>query len=292
MISAGSTSARGTRGWNSDLFKTVLVTGGAGSLGSALVKTLLEETGAIVRVFDGDDYKLAKLKREMDNPRLRCLLGDVRHFRRLEMAAKEVDVVFHLAAIKHVDIAEYNPIETIRVNVDGLMNIVEVCLRTIPKKMMFISSDKACGFTSLYGATKFLGEKIMGWAHQVTHPGIVFSSIRPGNIMESRGNVFEIWDEQIRRGEPLTVTNPGARRYMIHVDDAARLILRCAEIAEGGEIFVPDMEEYSILELAKGYKRPIEITELKPGEKLAESLMTEDEMKRAVKVENIWVIRP
>lgn len=269
---------------------TFLITGGGGSIGSALAKGILERYNpASVRIFDNNDYLLAKIQREIDDSRLRCLLGNVQDYQRLEMATEGVDYIFHLAAIKDVSVTEYNPIETIKTNIMGIVNLIECCLRSKPKKFINVSSDKAIGFSTLYGATKFISEKVTLWGHQVSYPKTIFSCIRLGNVIETRGNVFEIWREQASRGEPLTVTDPDMKRYFMHIDECVNHILRVFELAEGGEIFVPTMTEFRVIDFAKTDK--IKIIGRRKGEKLHEALMSEDEKKRARRTGELWVIR-
>lgn len=270
---------------------TFLVTGGAGSIGSALVRELLERyKRSTVRVFDSSDYLLSKLRRSIEEKdRIRCLLGNVQDYQRLEMAMKNVDYVFHLAAIKDISITEYNPIETIKTNIMGTVNLIECCLREQPNKVVNLSSDKAIGFTTLYGSTKYIGEQLILWGHQVMHPTIKFCNVRFGNVIETRGNVFEIWKEQSEKGIPLTITDTRMKRYFMNIDDATDSILEAFETTEGGETFIPDMEEFNITDLCDTDEP--KIIGPRRGEKLREELMTEAEKKQATKVGNLWVIR-
>jgi len=270
---------------------TFLVTGGAGSIGLGLVQEILKRyEPKTVRIFDNSDYALARAARRLSDKRIRCLLGDVEDYRRVEMALRGVDYVFHLAAIKDIGVTEYNPIETIRVNVLGTVNLVEAAMKTRPKKLIYISSDKAVEATTLYGATKFISEKLTLWGHQVYYPSVVFSVVRLGNVIETRGNVFEVWHDQVKRGEPITITDPEARRFFFNMDKAVDSILEAFEKARGGEIFVPDMEEFKIADLAPKHS-PIRITGLRLGEKLREKLMTDEERKRASRSGVLWVIQ-
>lgn len=271
--------------------KTVLVSGGAGSIGSAVVKKLVEFDVHSIRVLDNNEYALFKMKRSLENPKLRLLLGDIRDRERVEMAVDGVDIILHFAAVKNIEISEYNPIEAIKTNVDGTINLIEASLKSRPERFLYISSDKAVSYTSLYGATKFLGEKLTIWANKI-QDRTLFSCARLGNVYESRGNVFELWDEQKARGEPLTLTHPDMRRFFMHLDEATHFIISAVEMMKGGEIFVPQMKEEQILELAKKlYGNNIKFIGPRPGEKIREELMTPEERKIAKEENGIWVIR-
>lgn len=553
--------------------KNCLVTGGAGSIGSALVKELLRLDTKTVRVFDNNEYALFKLKQELTNPKIRLLLGDIRDRKRVILALKNIDIVFHIAAIKNIEISEYNYAETVRTNIDGTINLIECSMQTEPEHFIFISSDKACNYSNFYGATKFVGEKLCLWANQISdktlfsvcfhpstrvltnngykpistikagdfvlshnlrfrkvirtfkrwykgkllqisdgkrfilvtpeHPLLVLNNgsqgihggykwskaevcirkgfpfityrggihsgvnrrrrmfpikdttlskpsdkicvhpsyntqprytqgsrttkvastqimrnvllslskrtnpphvgnpnrrktssygatasinslfnreketcrtspqgvfpctiqskngllgknaedkrrdislqldkppraiktesgaiefvkardtkllsyagtvcnleveqdnsyvaegffahnCRFGNVKDSRGNVFEIWREQLKQGKPLTVTHEKARRFFWSSKEAVDFIIKCSLLTKGGEIFVPEMEEYTMMELAKELSSNIKITGLRKGEKIVEELMTTQERKQAKYQDGVWIIK-
>lgn len=255
------------------------------------METLLTYPIKAIRVFDNDEYALFRLQRKVRNPKIRAFLGDIRDRKRLQLALQDVDVVFHLAAIKNIEISEYNCPECVRTNVDGTINLVECSFITKPKLFIYISSDKAVDFSSLYGATKFLGEKITLWADRVSNK-TRYTCIRFGNVMDSRGNVFEVWQNQLNRNEPLTVTSPKAKRFFFTKKEAIDFITKATEASEGGEIWVPEMKEYSILELAKRKSDNIKFTGLRKNEKICETLMSLSERKHARYYEGIgWVIK-
>ena len=269
--------------------KTILVTGGAGSIGSALTKKLLEYPVKTVRVLDIDEHALFQLNRSINDDRLRLLLGSVTDKERIEMAIHEVEIVFHLAAVKNIEISEFNPIETIDTNINGSVNLIKMCMTNKPKKFFNISTDKASNPSTLYGTTKQLSERLTSWAgFHSDHTN--FTSIRLGNVMETRGNVFEVWNEELKNNKPLSVTHPSMKRYFFHVNEAVDFILQCLISAKTGEILVPKMKKYEIKELADKISKKHRIIGLRQGEKMEEVLISEDEMKIADKKENMWVI--
>jgi FlaA1/EpsC-like NDP-sugar epimerase len=270
--------------------KTILVTGGAGSIGSALTKKLLEYPVKSVRVLDIDEHALFQLNRSINDPRLRLLLGSVIDKERIEMAGNEVEIIFHLAAIKNIEISEFNPIETIDTNINGTINIIKMCMRNKPKIFFNISTDKASNPSTLYGTTKQLSERLTSWAGISIDHHTSFTSIRLGNVMETRGNVFEVWEEELKNGKPLSVTHQSMKRYFFHVDEAVNFILQCLPIAKTGEIIIPKMKEYKISQLADKISKKHKIIGLRQGEKMAEVLISEEEMKMAEEKKNMWVI--
>ena len=269
--------------------KTILITGGAGSIGSVLVKRILEFPVKTVRVLDIDEHALFKLNREVNDKRVRLLLGSVTDKERIEMAAYNVDIILHLAAIKNIEISEFNPIETIDTNVQGMINLLKMSMINKPKKFMNISTDKAAEASTLYGTTKQICERLVSWAG-VHMDSTKFASIRLGNVRETRGNVFEIWDKEFKNGKPLSVTHPSMKRYFFHVNEAVDFILQCLVSAKTGEILVPKMKKYKISQLADKISKNHKIIGLRQGEKMEEVLISEEEIKMADKKENMWVI--
>jgi len=270
--------------------KTILVTGGAGSVGTVLIKKLLKFPVHSVRVLDVDEHALFRLKRSIKDSRLRLLLGNILNQDRLEMAGKNADIIFHLAAVKNIEISEFNPIETIDININGTVNLIKMSLKNKPKKFLNISTDKAAESSTLYGATKQIGERITSWAG--THvEETKFASVRFGNVFETRGNVFEIWDEEYRNKKPLSITDPSMKRYFFNVDQAVDFILHCLPLMHLGEIFVPKMKSYKIKKLASKISKNHKIIGLRQGEKLDEVLITNSEKKIAKEKKNMWIIR-
>ena len=271
--------------------KSILVTGGAGSIGSVLVEELLKFPVQSIRVLDIDEYALAKLNKRLSDSRLRILLGSILDPDRVDMAGDGVDIIFHLAAIKNIEISEFNPIETIDTNVNGTVNMIKMLIKKKPLKFINISTDKAADASTLYGNTKQLGERITSWASyhiKNTKSG----TVRFGNVIESRGNVFEIWKEEKNNNKPLSITETTMNRYFIHVNEVVEFILNILLIVKNGEIFVPKMKKYNIKKLADDISKSQKIIGLRQGEKLEEILLNEEEKDRAIEKNNMWIIRP
>ena len=270
--------------------KTILVTGGAGSIGSVLVKKILEFPVKTIRVLDIDEHALFRLNRSINDNRLRLLLGSITDKERIEMAGNNVDIILHLAAIKNIEISEFNPIETIDTNVQGMINLLKMSMINKPKKFLNISTDKAAEPSTLYGTTKQICERLVSWAG-VHMDSTKFASIRLGNVRETRGNVFEIWNEENENKKPLSVTHPEMERYFVHVDEAVDNILKCICMTNAGEIFVPKMKSYKIKDLASEISKKHKIIGIRQGEKLEEILITEQEKSSAQEKDNMWIIK-
>jgi len=270
--------------------KTILLTGGAGSIGSMLTKKLLEFPVKSVRILDVDEHALFKLGRSVKDSRLRLLLGDIQNTDRLDMAGTDTDIIIHLAAVKNIEISEYNPIETINININGTVNLIKMVTKNKPAKFLNISSDKSVDSSTLYGTTKQLGERLTSWAGLHISP-TKSGSVRFGNVMESRGNVFSIWDEEIKNKKPISITEPNMKRYFFHVDEAANFILECLPLIKEGEIFVPKMKLYKIKDLANQISKKQKIIGLRRGEKIEEILLSKNEKNRAIEKKNFWIIK-
>jgi len=271
--------------------KSILVTGGAGSIGSVLISHLLEYPVKSIRVLDIDEHALFKLNKKLNDSRLRILLGSILDQDRVDMAGDGVDIVFHLAAIKNIEISEFNPIETIDTNVNGTSNMIKMLIKKKPKKFINISTDKAADASTLYGSTKQLGERLTSWAGFHIRE-TKSATVRFGNVIESRGNVFEIWNEEHKNNKPLSITEPSMKRYFIHSNDVVNFILDCLLLAKMGEIFVPKMKLYTIRELANKISKKQKIIGLRQGEKIQEILLSSEEKMKAIKKPNMWIIKP
>ena len=272
--------------------KIILVTGGAGSVGTALTKKLLEFPIKQIRVIDIDEHALFKLKRECDDKRLRLLLGNILDKERIDMASKNIDILIHTAAIKNIEISEFNPIETIETNVDGVVNLIKMCMAQKPKKFLNVSTDKVVESSTLYGVTKLLGEKITTWAGIHLNPPTKFASVRFGNVIETRGNVFEIWAKEKSNNLPLSITHEEMERYFFHINEAVDFIINSIPLINTGETFIPKMKKMKMKELLKDYSSQYKVIGLRKGEKLSEELMTREERKNAIEKKNMWIIKP
>jgi len=270
--------------------KTILITGGAGSIGLVLVKKILEFPVKTVRVLDIDEHALFKLNKKVNDKRVRLLLGSITDKERIEMAGYNVDIILHLAAIKNIEISEFNPIETIDTNVQGMINLLKMSMINKPKKFLNISTDKAAEASTLYGTTKQICERLVSWAG-VHMDSTKFASIRLGNVRETRGNVFEIWNEENKNNKSLSITHPKMERYFVHVDEAVENIIKCISMTNLGEIFVPKMKSYKIKDLASEISKKHKIIGIRQGEKLKEILITEQEKSNAQEKDNMWIIR-
>jgi len=270
--------------------KVVLITGGAGSIGTVLTKKLLEYPVKAVRVFDVNEHALFTLKRSLKDVRVRPLLGSVLDLDRLEMAANGVDIIIHAAAIKNIEITEFNPIETIEVNSIGTVNLIKTVIRNKPKVFLNLSTDKAVEPTTIYGTTKQLGERLTSWAG-VHVLSTKFGTVRFGNVIETRGNVFEIWKNEFENDQPLSITDSLMKRYFFHVDDAVNFILESMRLCNRGEIFVPKMKMEKVKNLATKISKKQKIIGTRQGEKLKEILITKDEKRIADERKDMWIIR-
>lgn len=292
-----------------DIFKNkkILVTGGTGSIGQGILREILKYEPTVVRILDVDETKQFELQQEYeDYENIRFLLGDIRDKERLSRAIEDIDIVFHTAALKHVLACEYNPFEAVKTNVIGTQNLIDVCIDEEVEKVIFTSSDKAVNPTNVMGATKLLAERLITSANYYKGARkTIFSSVRFGNVLGSRGSVIPLFKTQIAKGGPVTITDKEMTRFIMSMRDAINLLFKATEIAQGGEIFVFKMEAIKITDLAEvmieelaqkyGYtldEIKIEIIGNKPGEKLYEELMTEDEARRALESEDMFIILP
>ncbi len=272
--------------------KSILITGGTGSFGKRFVRRLLEsQQPKKVIIFSRDEFKHFQMQKEFpksDFPQLRFFLGDIRDKERLYRAFEGVDYVVHAAALKQVPILEYNPIEAVKTNIIGAQNIIEAAIDKGVKKVIALSTDKAVNPVNLYGATKLAMEKLLVAANaysgaKETH----FCVVRYGNVVGSRGSVIPLFKELIKRGErTLPITDTRMTRFWITLNDAVNLVLFALMEGLGGEVFVPYIPSMKITDLAKAMCPECEhrIVGIRPGEKLHESLLSEDEARHSVRV--------
>ena len=287
--------------------KKILITGGTGSIGQEIAQEILKHAPAVVRILDVDETKQFELQQEYeDYENVRFLLGDIRDKERLLRAVEDIDIVFHTAALKHVVACEYNPFEGVKTNVIGTQNLIDVCIDEEVEKVIFTSSDKAVNPTNVMGATKLLAERLMTSANYYKGAkGTIFSSVRFGNVLGSRGSVIPLFKKQIEKGGPVTITNKEMTRFVMPVHEAINLLLKAAGLTQGGEIFIFKMGALKITDLAKvlieelapkyGFtpeEIKMDVIGNKPGEKLYEELMTEEEARRALESEDMFILRP
>ncbi len=282
--------------------KKILITGGAGSVGSALIKEILKHNVNTVRVFDISENEIYRLKNNfLAEERLRYLIGDVRDLNRLKLAMEGIDIVIHLAAMKHVYACEYNPFEAVKTNIKGLQNIIDCARNENVEKVIFTSTDKAAQPQSVMGMTKLLGEKLISSANYYKgDKKTLFASVRFGNVIGSNGSVMPLFKKQITDNEPLRITDMEMTRFVITMDKAVDLICQAVKHMKGGETFVWKMETLRIIDLANaminkyagGKEVKIIITGKTEGEKLHEEIMSSEELSRSIEMDNLYIIFP
>lgn len=276
----------------------VLVTGGTGTFGHAFVAAVLaEHDPRRLIVFSRDELKqhdMRQLHPDVGDSPMRYFIGDVRDRDRLERAFQGVDVVVHAAALKQVPVCEYNPFEAVQTNVNGTKNVIDAAIDQQVGRVLQISTDKAVNPVNLYGATKLCAEKIVvqGNAY-AAESGTKLSASRYGNVIGSRGSVVPLFQEQAKNGQ-LTITDPRMTRFWITIEQGVRFVLRCIELMRGGEIFVPKVPSMKLLDLAASLAPGCEtkVVGIRPGEKLHEVLVSEDEARHAFELEDMYVIEP
>jgi len=275
--------------------KTILITGGVGSFGQKFTEILLKEHNPKnVRIYDNRELVSVEMERKFNDERLRFFFGDVRDEERLCRAMEGVDIVVHAAALKHVPICEYNPIEAIRTNINGAINVIKAALNEGVDKVVAISTDKAVYPVNLYGATKMVAEKlfIQGNSYRGTK-NTKFSCTRYGNVIASSGSVVPLFLEQKKKGE-ITITDERMTRFWITLEEGARFVVKCIEAMNGGEIFIPKIPSTKIVDLAEVIAPDVKkkIVGIRPGEKINEVLLTEEESKHTKEFEEYFVIEP
>lgn len=282
--------------------KTVLITGGAGTIGSALARRLVSHEAKAIRLLDHNEERAFYLNlahREHGN--IRVLLGDIRDRTRMVRAMKGVDIVIHTAALKHVGMGEYNPFEVVSTNLTALQSLLEIALDVDVERFVFTSSDKAVNPTNVMGGSKFIGERLVTAANGYRGPHrTLFCCTRFGNVMYSSGSALTVFEQQIARGGPLTLTDPEMTRFFMTLEEAVDLVLTAMVASLGGEIFVPKMHAIRLLDLAEvlielrspGRRIPVERIGLQPGEKFYEELITDHEQPRCLETERLLIVLP
>lgn len=274
--------------------KTVLVTGGTGSFGKKFVRKALTLGVKKIIVFSRDELKQYEMKQEFKDERIRFFIGDVRDKERLLRAFDGVDIVIHAAAMKHVDACEYNPFEAVKTNIHGAQNIIDAAIDKGVEKVIALSTDKACSPINLYGATKLASDKLFIAANAyVGSKHTKFSVVRYGNVVGSRGSVVPFFKKMCKTGV-LPVTDERMTRFWITLDQGVQFVIENLGRMHGGELFVPKIPSMKVMDLAKaiGPECKIEIVGIRPGEKLHEAMITQDDARHTVEFDDYYVIQP
>ena len=266
--------------------KKILITGGTGSLGTALTTKLLKTDVDTIRIFSRDELKQSQMESRFNDERLRFLIGDIRDKERLEKAVEDVNIVIHTAALKHVPVIEYNPFEAIKTNVQGSQNLVEACLKNDVEFALAVGTDKAVSPFNTYGATKLLMERLFVSAnyYKGSHK-TKFSCVRYGNVLGSRGSILPTFIEQIISGKKVTITDPNMTRFNITIDQALDLIFRVIKNGHGGDVHVPKLDAYRVGDMKDvvldlmDCKNEEESIPVRVGEKFHETLINEHEIR-------------
>ncbi|AIQ65877.1 membrane protein [Paenibacillus stellifer] len=290
-------------GWFSG--KKVLLVGGTGTIGQSLLRHILADHPEVVRIFSRDEYKQFQLQQEYKEfTNIRFLIGDVRDYARVERAMQDIDYVFHTAAMKHVPACEYNPFEAVQTNIIGTQNVIQAALACNAKKVVFTSTDKAISPTNTYGASKLMAERLFTAAqYQAGSKKTIFAAVRFGNVMGSRGSVIPLFKWQIEHKRKITVTCKEMTRFMMTLQEATELTMKAMELAQGGETFVLKMPVIKLNDLADVVIQSsshvlnispedieVESIGLRPGEKMYEELMTEEESVHALETKEMYII--
>ena len=281
--------------------KAILITGGTGSFGKMFTKLILERNPDVKRlvILSRDEQKhfqMAQEFTESDYPQIRYFIGDVRDEKRLETAFEDIDIVIHAAAMKHVHLAEYNPMECVKTNINGAENVINAALKAGVKNVVALSTDKAAAPINLYGATKLASDKLFIAANNIKGKrDIKFSIVRYGNVMGSNGSVMPFFLNKKKSGATfLPITDDKMTRFNISLEDGCEMVFYAIEKAWGGEIFVPKIPSYKISDVAKAIAPELEqrVVGIRPGEKLHEEMITSSDSYNTVDLGNYYAILP
>ena len=274
--------------------KVILVTGGTGSFGKKFIRKALTLNVKKIIVFSRDELKQYEMKQEFNDDRIRFFIGDVRDKDRLYRAFDGVDIVIHAAAMKHVDACEYNPFEAVKTNIHGAQNIIEAAIDRGVEKVIALSTDKACSPVNLYGATKLASDKLFVAANAyVGEKKTRFAVVRYGNVVGSRGSVVPFF-KKIKHTGRVPITDERMTRFWITLEQGVQFVLDNLERMQGGEIFVPKIPSMNIMDLAKAIapECDVEIVGIRPGEKLHEAMIMEDDARHTLEFDSYYVIQP
>ena len=277
--------------------KNLLITGGTGSFGSAFIEKVskIYKPKKII-IFSRDELKQSEMQKKIKQSEIkkfRFFIGDVRDKERVHTALKEVDVVIHAAALKQVDAAEYNPLEAIKTNIIGAENIISASISNNVEKIIALSTDKACSPINLYGATKLVSDKLFISANNVKgKTRCKFSVLRYGNVMGSRGSVIPLFLQQKKNNEILTITDLEMTRFSLTIDDGINFAIKTLGMMTGGEIFVPKIPSYKMVDLITAIGSKYKIIGMRPGEKKHEDLISVSDALQALETEKFYIISP
>jgi UDP-N-acetylglucosamine 4,6-dehydratase/5-epimerase len=276
--------------------KVILITGGTGSFGKKFTKTLLaEKNPKKVIIFSRDELKQHEMRvAGYNDPRLRYFIGDVRDRDRLVRAMHGVDIVVHAAALKQVPACEYNPMEAIKTNIIGTSNVIEAALDAGVAKVLALSTDKAVSPANLYGGTKLVAEKLVIQSNAyAAGTATRYACVRYGNVVGSRGSIVPLFLKQRANGK-ITITDERMTRFWLSLEQGVHFVITCIEQMEGGEVFVPKIPSTKVVDLAKAIapEAQIEIIGIRPGEKLHEDLLSDDEARHSIELDTMYVVQP
>lgn len=274
--------------------KTVLVTGGTGSFGRKFTEILLKDYGVkSLRIYSRDELKQLQMSQTLEDERLRFFIGDVRDKERLSRAMNGVDIVVHAAALKQVPAAEYNPIEAVKTNINGAANVIDAAIDNHVPKVIALSTDKAARPVNLYGATKLVAEKLFVQANSYAAGRTQFSCVRYGNVVGSRGSVIPLFLAQRENGT-VTITDQRMTRFWITLDQGVRLVIHAVEKMIGGEVFIPKIPSMRLMDIVETVapRAHVKVIGIRPGEKLHEELITEEEAPRTKEFDSYYIIEP
>jgi FlaA1/EpsC-like NDP-sugar epimerase len=278
--------------------KTILITGGTGYLGQALTEEILKQNPKRIRVFSRDEVKHHRFQEKFNyNKKIRNFIGDVRDYQRLLKAMRDVDIVIHAAALKRLDILEYNVDEAIKTNILGTLNVANACLENNVEKAIMVSTDKACSPVNTYGACKFVSERIFGETNYSKGDiKTIFTTVRYGNVLESTGSVIPFFSDKINNGDDIPLTDPRMTRFIISPKQAVELVFEAIKYGVGGEVFIPKLPSFKITDLIEILKEKfdknnkIKTIGLRPGEKIHELMVNFSEIPRTYDFKNLYVI--